>query len=211
VLTAISKDRDIPVYAGSYKALVRPQLHAPADIHGDSGLDGTNLLPEPATPADRIVPAVDAMAEALRKEMVGTAWLVSSGSLTNVATLFEKHPDLADHIAGLSIMGGAIGNGFTNIVMGEVDGVKRIGNWTPWAEFNILADPEAAAAVFRNKALARKTTLIPLDVTHQVLATKEVQELMLYGPDAVDNTGRGKTTLRVMFVELLLFFASTYR
>jgi uridine nucleosidase len=154
------------------------------------------------------------MAAALRKERAGTAWLVATGALTNVALLFQQHPDLADHIAGLSIMGGAIGDGFTDIVMGEVNGVIRIGNWTPWAEFNILADPEAAAAVLGNPRLTRHTTLIPLDVTHQVLATKQVQELLRYGRDDVaveEMDGQGKSTMRQMFVELLLFFAKTYR
>lgn len=56
--------------------------------------------------------------------------------------------------------------------------------------------------------LAPKTTLIPLDVTHQVLATKAVQEKLLYG---LSNT-EGKRTSRVrqMFHDLLVFFAHTY-
>jgi uridine nucleosidase len=213
VLTAIAKDREIPVYVGAHKPLVRPEMHAPTTIHGESGLDGTSLLPKPATPANRSVPATEAIEAALRKEKPGTVWLVATGTLTNVATLFARHPELAEHIAGLSIMGGAIGGGFTDIVMGVVDGIKRIGNWTPYAEFNILADPEAAAAVFGNPALARKTTLIPLDLTHQVLGTKEVQDMLLFGTgaDAKEKMRKGTTTTRMMFVELLLFFAKTYR
>ncbi|KAF6835175.1 uridine nucleosidase, partial [Colletotrichum musicola] len=45
--------------------------------------------------------------------------------------------------------------------------------------------------------------------SHQVLATEEVRELLLYGKDG-EKTGRGKTTLRQMLVELLMFFAKTY-
>ena len=76
----------------------------------------------------------------------------------------------------------------------------------------LLADPEAAAWIFTNKALAAKTTLIPLDVTHQVLATKEIQSLLLWGAqEGGDRIGSAKTTLRTMLVELLLFFAKTYR
>jgi len=81
---------------------------------------------------------------------------------------------------------------------------------TQYAEFNVLADPEAAASIFSNKTLAGKTTLIPLDLSHQVLATEEVRELLLYGPEG-PKTGRGKSTLRIMLVELLMFFAKTYR
>ncbi|PNY22352.1 Uridine nucleosidase, partial [Tolypocladium capitatum] len=48
VLTALGRHEDVPLYAGLGKALERPALHAPTDIHGDSGLDGTDLLPAPA-------------------------------------------------------------------------------------------------------------------------------------------------------------------
>ncbi|KAK6227028.1 inosine-uridine preferring nucleoside hydrolase [Colletotrichum tabaci] len=210
ILTAIGKHNDVPVYVGAAKPMARPPMQAATDIHGESGLDGTDLLPKPSKDADRAVPAVDAMAAALKAQPAGTAWLVATGSLTNVALLFQKHPDLVAHIKGLSIMGGAIGDGFTDAILGVVDGVKRIGNWTPWAEFNIIIDPEAAAAVFHNKALAAKTTLVPLDLSHQVLATEEVRELLLYGKDGSEKTGKGKTTLRQMLVELLMFFAKTY-
>lgn len=65
--------------------------------------------------------------------------------------------------------------------------------------------------------------MLPLDVTHLVLARQDVQELLLYGPergsldnsktDSVDETQqrKGKTTLRTMLVELLMFFAKTYK
>ncbi|KAK7941090.1 uridine nucleosidase protein [Apiospora aurea] len=211
VLAAIGKQHEVTVYPGAAHALERAPIHAPTDIHGESGLDGTELLPRPQTAADRSVSAVDAMAAALRATEPGTAFLVATGGLTNVGALFLKHPDLAAHIRGLSIMGGSIGGGFTPAVLGKVDGKERIGNYTPWAEFNILIDPEAAASLFENPVLAAKTTLIPLDLTHLVLATQEVNELLLYGPDAGVKEGRGKTDLRVMLVELLNFFAGTYR
>lgn len=65
--------------------------------------------------------------------------------------------------------------------------------------------------------------MLPLDVTHLVLARQDVQELLLYGADhagldrtkveSVETTEQriGKTTLRTMLVELLMFFAKTYR
>lgn len=59
-----------------------------------------------------------------------TAWLVATGTLTNVALLFQKYTDLAEHIKGLSIMGGAIGGKFTQAPMGKVKGEgERFGNW----------------------------------------------------------------------------------
>lgn len=67
-----------------------------------------------------------------------TAWLVSTGTLTNIGLLFQKYTDLAAHIKGLSIMGGAVGNNFTDAPMGKVKGEgERFGNWTAYAEFNV--------------------------------------------------------------------------
>jgi uridine nucleosidase len=65
--------------------------------------------------------------------------------------------------------------------------------------------------------------MLPLDTTHLVLARQDVQELLLYGADKaslndsktepVETTGPrvGKTVLRTMLVELLMFFAKTYK
>lgn len=193
----------IPVYRGSGAGLVRPAVHAPA-IHGESGLEGTELLPTPAKgPVDE--PAIDAMAKALFATPPGSSWVVATGALTNIAQCFQKYGGLAEHVKGVSIMGGAVGDGFTNAVLGRVDHKERIGNWSIWAEFNILVDPEAAAFVLEHELLKTKAVLIPLDITHQVLATKEVQEMLKSGRD-----GGEKTTLRTMLVELLTFFAATY-
>jgi len=107
---------------------------------GPSGLDGTALLPTPTVPAVTDVDAILAMRTALLAQPAGTPWLVATGALTNVAALFSRFPDVAGHIAGLSIMGGAVGGGFTDARMGTVGGgewEERIGNVTRWAEFNV--------------------------------------------------------------------------
>jgi purine nucleosidase len=44
----------------------------------------------------------------------------------------------------------------------------EVGNITPAAEFNVYVDPDAADIVFRS---GLKLTLLPLDVTHQMLST----------------------------------------
>ncbi|KAK5088825.1 hypothetical protein LTR05_003047 [Lithohypha guttulata] len=110
-------------------------------------------------------------------------------------------------------MGGAIGDNFTHVYMGP-DFVEestsrrrsRIGNMTPFAEFNIWCDPAAAKSIFSNSELASKTSLITLDLTHQVCATEQERKLLLYGRDKRDPP----TRLRRMFYELLVFFAKTY-
>ena len=74
--------------------------------------------------------------------------------LTNVAALLLAHPELKANIAGISLMGGGLAHG----------------NWTPAAEFNILADPEAADVVFRS---GLPITMAGLDVTEQALLYPE--------------------------------------
>lgn len=186
--------------------MVRPPAHAP-EVHGESGLEGTKLLPKPECQA-RDGDAVEAMHAALMDQPKDTAWLVATGALTNVAMLLRKHPEVTAHLKGASIMGGAFGNGFSDAFLHVVDGKERVGNIGHWAEFNVLIDPEAAAEVFHNKAVAHKTTLVPLDLSHQVLATQRMRDLLLYGHDESQKTT--KSTLRTMLVELLDFASGTY-
>jgi hypothetical protein len=105
---------------------------------GASGLDGTDLLPKasraPVTDKNPIL----AMRDALLAQPPRTSWLIATGALTNVGLLFATFPEVASHIKGLSVMGGAIGEGFTDAPMSRLPGSEsRIGNTTPWAEFNI--------------------------------------------------------------------------
>lgn len=244
VLTAIGKP-EIPVYPGAKKPFSRLAVHAP-DIHGNglqhrrrslhskltslskgtSGLDGTDLLPEPSRPAVTDKNPILAMRDALLAQPAGTAWVVATGALTNVALLFATFPEVAEHIAGLSIMGGAIGGGFTNAPVSRLPGAEsRIGNTTVWAEFNIYVsgscaviattsllkfhlqcDPEAAQSILTNPILMPKTTLCPLDLTHQVLATGPVRQRVLMS----SVSGGTSTALRRMLHDLLMFFAGTY-
>lgn len=78
------------------------------------------------------------MRDAVLAQQEGTAWLVATGALTNIALLFATFPEVAAHIKGLSIMGGAIGGGFSDAPLGQSQGEgEKIGNITSWAEFNI--------------------------------------------------------------------------
>ncbi|KAL1961342.1 hypothetical protein VTO42DRAFT_70 [Malbranchea cinnamomea] len=210
ILEAIGRS-DIPVYPGAKKPFSRNAVHA-ADIHGDSGLDGTDLLPVPRKSAIREPNAIVAMRDALLSQPKDTAWLVATGTLTNVALLFATFPEVAEHIKGLSIMGGAVGGGFSAVPISKKPGDEsRVGNITPWAEFNIYVDPEAAQSVLTSPVLAPKTTLVTVDLTHQVLATAKVQSLILQteGQDAAAQATK-PTVLRQILHALLLFFANTY-
>ena len=54
--------------------------------------------------------------------------------------------------------------------------------------------------------MAPKTTIIPIDLTHQVLASPAVQSRVLHGSDP----SVPPTNLRKLFHDLLVYFASTY-
>ncbi len=141
---------DIPLAAGA-DAPLRRRLRTAADVHGKSGLDGSNL-PEPTTrPVD--AHAAELLADAIEPGVV----LVPTGPLTNVALLLERHPDVRDRLDRIVWMGGAI----------------ALGNVTPAAEFNAFVDPEAAAAVFTS---GLPITMIGLDVTHKALFMTEHAE-----------------------------------
>lgn len=109
---------------------------------GNSGLDGTDLLPKASQPPVTDKNPILAMRDALLAQPKGTPWVVATGALTNVGLLFATFPEVVEHIQGLTIMGGAIGRGFTDAPMSRLPGEEsRIGNVTPWAEFNVYVRP----------------------------------------------------------------------
>lgn len=137
-----------PLHQGAERPLVAPPRHAEY-VHGESGLDGAEL-PEPSRPADSM-DAVEFIIESCRS--VEGVWLVPTGPLTNIALALRSAPDLGKRIAGISLMGGG-----------------TFGNRSAAAEFNIWADPEAAAIVFDYGGPLK---MCGLDVTHRLQATPE--------------------------------------
>ncbi|KAJ5505601.1 Inosine/uridine-preferring nucleoside hydrolase [Penicillium expansum] len=209
VLTAL-KRTEVPVYQGTPKPFCREHPQWGSDVHGESGIDGAEDLPKPAVGPRTDKHAVIAMRDALLAQPPNTAWLVLLGSFTNIALLMAMYPEVADHIKGLTIMGGSIGGGFTKAPPGHRTGeADRVGNSTLWAEFNAFCDPEASRAIFSNPRLNIKTTLIPLDVTHLVLIKEEVLDLMKNGPPGQKTNTEAKT--RKIFTDLLKFFRGEYQ
>jgi purine nucleosidase len=83
--------------------------------------------------------ALPAMARALTRGARGDeasqtppVTLICTGPLTQIAELFRLYPRVKDRVAQIVMMGGS----------------SDRGNHTPAAEFNVFADPEAAAQVF---------------------------------------------------------------
>jgi len=143
---------DVPVHSGSSQPLLGPVGHGAAHseaVHGESGLDGADL-PAPTRPIDS-TDAVGFIIDTCRT--VDDVWLVPVGPLTNIALALRTAPDIAERIAGISLMGGG-----------------TFGNRTSTGEFNIWADPEAAAIVF---GYGGPLVMAGLDVTYQFQATPE--------------------------------------
>ncbi|KAJ2059605.1 Uridine nucleosidase 1 [Coemansia sp. S146] len=177
--------QDVKVYQGAAKPLVKPVYHA-TNIHGESGIDGTDLLPEPnfGRYFGKDVNAVNAMREAIMSS-AEPIMVVAVGPLTNIALLVSMYPEVIPRIKTLSIMGGAIG----------------LGNTTSAAEFNVFCDPEAAQIVLN--AGIQHVALVPLEVTHTVLSTEAVIKRIV---DEVESPNFAQ-----LVSELLHYFGSTYR
>jgi purine nucleosidase len=143
---------DIPVYAGCEHP-IRRRLVTAEHVHGQTGLDGPDL-PEPKLRL-QAQHGVDYLIETLFAEPEGTVTICALGPLTNLAMAMIKAPTIIPRIKKIVLMGGGYFEG---------------GNITPVAEFNIYVDPEAADVVMRSGV---DIVMVPLDVTHQVLATKE--------------------------------------
>ena len=99
------------------------------------------------------IPAFLAIRDALMRAPEPVT-LVAIGPLTNIALLLSQCPECKPYIRRLVIMGGSAGRG----------------NCTPNAEFNIAADPEAAACVFRSGI---EIVMCGLDVTNQAILTPD--------------------------------------
>ena len=154
--------REYPIIAkGEAQPLVKPLVTA-AQVHGSDGLgevtklhgpDGSRSYPDPelrlatASAADLVID----LAGQYPNELV----LVPLGPLTNIAKAMDKNPKHMQNIREIVLMGGAF---------------ETYGNVTTTAEFNIFADPHAAQRVLD---FGVPITLVPLDVTHQVILNSE--------------------------------------
>ena len=150
ILRQIAGREDVPVFMGADRPLRREPAGA-GEFHGAEGLG--DMVPfEPAAPcADGH--AADAIIALVMGRPARSVALAVLGPLTNLALALRKEPALAERLGPVAVMGGARSEG---------------GNITASAEFNIWADPEAAAEVLATNC---DGVLFGLDATHQVRAT----------------------------------------
>ena len=152
IVCELAQRPDVKVYAGCERPMLRDLVTAEY-VHGDTGIDGLEAY-DPIHPLEE-QHAVDFIIGALRAAEPESVTLVPTGPLTNIAMAFVKDPSIVPKVSNIVLMGGAMREG---------------GNCTPSAEFNIFVDPHAAQLVFE---CGRPITVMGLDVTHQVLSTKE--------------------------------------
>ena len=169
---------NVPVYSGMSRPMIREQLIAD-DIHGETGLDGPKFeeLKIKAENKHAVNFIIDTLMNSDEK-----ITLVPTGPLTNIGMAIRFEPRIIEKINRIVLMGGSY----------------QLGNMTPAAEFNILADPDAAHIVFSSGV---KVVMMGLDLTRQASATKEVVEKI----KSLNNKASK------LFVDLMEFFAASQK
>lgn len=169
---------DVPVYAGCGQPMVREKMVA-ADIHGETGLDGPVF--EPLTKPLEEKHAVQFIIDTLMGSD-GDITMVTTGPMTNLAMAMRMEPRIVEKIEQIVLMGGA----YTN------------GNVTPAAEFNIIADADAAYVCFTS---GRPITMVGLDVTRKALCY----------PAVVDRMEKVGNQASKLFVDLMRHFCKSQK
>ena len=173
------------------KGANRPLLikaHHESVIHGTSGMDGSSLLDAytadlPTNHTATLLETIQGMAHAIMNEPTPVD-VVAVGAMTNIALLFRTVPEALKNVRQISIMGGALG----------------IGNRHPVAEFNMIFDPESADIVFN---LPVKVVMSPLELTHTVCVTDEVQ-------DSIKARLHNSNLSRVV-LDMMNFYTASYK
>lgn len=144
---------DIPVFAGAERPLLGDPLFGLH--HGRDGLGGAALPVASSRARDQH--AVEYLIASLNAARARgeRLTLCSLAPMTNIALALRIRPEIAEGLERIVAMGGAF---------------RTPGNRTFTSEFNILADAHAAQVVFSSGI---PITLLPLDATHQAMATPE--------------------------------------
>jgi pyrimidine-specific ribonucleoside hydrolase len=155
-LAALAGQPDIPVACGRETPLQGAHAFPEAWRLGSDGVLGLRL------PANPNGPAAQSAVELIAAAPPGLT-LLTLGPLTNLADALQASPDLAQRLAAVYIMGGAVD------APGNV-GESGAGIDNSYAEWNFYADPYAVQVVLASGA---PVTLVPLDATNHVPATMD--------------------------------------
>lgn len=149
----------VPVAPGASRPLEKP-FHGALGYHGPDALGG---LPVPQGRTQVEARGAEELLYDFAAAAPGERTIIATGPLTNIARAFQRHEDMPAMLKELIIMGGAFG-------------LTRYGtgNQTPYAEFNIWQDPDAAFTVFRSGV---PTTIVGLDVTNDPTGALDAADL----------------------------------
>jgi len=150
---------DIPVGLGCRQPLLEP-VAGGRSVHGADGLADLGLAAPTRRPAD--VHAVELLRATLAP--AHPAVLVTLAPLTNVAVLLRMYPEAAAGIDRLVLVGGTARRRYPDRAV----------------DFNVAADPEAAAIVFSSGI---PITMYGLDVFYDVTMTRDDGEWIATSPD----------------------------
>lgn len=150
---------NLQVARGASQPLTRLPHPVPS-IHGSDGL-GNIQLPEPTNQLTESS-AITLLTEAVTAHPKAVT-VICLGPLTNIAAAIQQDSRFSRNVRKLVIMGGC----YHVTPFGY-------GNVTPVAEFNIWADPEAAAIVF-NSGL--NISAVGLDVTHNPSTCLQIKQI----------------------------------
>ncbi len=158
---------EIPVYAGLARPIARTDFPIPR-AERDPGVHFVDWPLPPSGTKVQDSNAVEFLIETYRAA-TDEITLVPVGPLSNIASVLALDPKFVDRVPEVIIMGGG----------------HAVTNTTSSAEFNIWADPEAAALVMN--AGFRKLTLVPLDATHKaVISLDQCRTLRASGKPAAE-------------------------
>lgn len=169
---------DVPVYSGCERPMIREQVVA-GDIHGETGMDGPtfDVLTKKAEKEHAVLYIIDTL---LKSD--GDITIVTAGPMTNLAMAMRLCPSIVPKIKEIVLMGGSY----------------QMGNVTPAAEFNIIADADAAHVCFTS---GRPIVMCGLDVTRKVLCY----------PEIIERMGKHGNKAAQLFVDLMTFFNKTQK
>jgi inosine-uridine nucleoside N-ribohydrolase len=165
-LLGIAGRPEVPIVPGASRPLLkdprptRERLEARRRQSVERFWDLPPFDPPALSPAK--VRAAEFIADAIR-DRPGEITVVAIGPCTNVAAAILLDPAVAQSVAEIVVMGGAI----------RVPGLV-----TPTVEFNVGYDPESVAVVFASGA---PVTLVPLDVTTRTFMTPQDLERIAGG------------------------------
>jgi inosine-uridine nucleoside N-ribohydrolase len=147
---------DRPIVAQGARHPIKRPLVIASEVHGLDGLGNVSGSLPPVRPY-KTGNGVSTILEFCDRYQ-SKATIVAIGPLTNLALALKADKRTVRKIGRIVTMGGAF---------------RVPGNTGPVAEFNYYVDPEAAHAVLSSGI---PTTVIPLDVTHQVVLMRKEME-----------------------------------